>query len=100
VASKGLDGQFQPPPGDGRSSKLLSGPTRRLRVLVVGAGVGGISVARGLLRDGHDVAVFEQRPDAKAGGGAVTTWSNGEAVLGQLGVDMEGPVSCCPRCGS
>jgi 2-polyprenyl-6-methoxyphenol hydroxylase-like FAD-dependent oxidoreductase len=62
----------------------------RLRVLVVGAGVGGISVARGLLRDGHDVTVFEQRPDAQAGGGAVTTWSNGETVLAQLGVDMDG----------
>jgi FAD-dependent urate hydroxylase len=52
--------------------------------------VGGISVARGLLRDGHDVTVFEQRPDARAGGGAVTIWSNGATVLQQLGVDMDG----------
>jgi FAD-dependent urate hydroxylase len=64
--------------------------TPRLKVLVVGAGVGGISVARGLLRDGHDVTVFERRPDARAGGGAVTIWSNGETVLAQLGVDMDG----------
>jgi FAD-dependent urate hydroxylase len=64
--------------------------TRSLRILVVGAGVGGISVARGLLRDGHDVTVFERRPDVKAGGGAVTIWSNGATVLGQLGVDMDG----------
>jgi FAD-dependent urate hydroxylase len=63
---------------------------RPLRILVVGAGVGGISVARGLLRDGHDVVVFERRPDLKAAGGAVTIWSNGSAVLGQLGVDMDG----------
>jgi FAD-dependent urate hydroxylase len=56
----------------------------------VGAGVGGISIARGLLRDGHDVTVFEQRPDVTAGGGAVTIWSNGETVLGQLGVEMDG----------
>ena len=61
-----------------------------LRILVVGAGVGGISVARGLLRDGHDVTVFEQRPDVRAGGGAVTIWSNGATVLEQLGVDMDG----------
>jgi FAD-dependent urate hydroxylase len=67
--------------------KLLREP---LRVLVVGAGVGGISVARGLLRDGHHVAVFERRPDADPGGGAVTVWSNGETVLAQLGVDMAG----------
>nr|WP_234709428.1 NAD(P)/FAD-dependent oxidoreductase [Mycolicibacterium senegalense] len=65
-------------------------PQWPLRVLVVGAGVGGLSVARGLLRDGHDVTVFEQRPEVRAGGGAVTIWSNGETVLRQLGVDMEG----------
>jgi len=63
---------------------------KRLGVLVAGAGVGGISVARGLLRDGHEVTIFEQRPDARPGGGAVTIWSNGATVLQQLGVDMDG----------
>jgi FAD-dependent urate hydroxylase len=63
---------------------------RPLRVLVIGAGVSGISVARGLLHDGHDVTVFDQRTDAQAGGGAVTIWSNGETVLRQLGVNMDG----------
>jgi FAD-dependent urate hydroxylase len=62
----------------------------KLRILVVGAGVSGISVARALLRDGHDVTVFDQRPNATVGGGAVTIWSNGAAVLQQLGVDMDG----------
>ena len=65
-------------------------PTRPLRVLVVGGGVSGISIARGLLRDGHDVTVFDQRSDVQPGGGAVTIWSNGETVLRQLGVDMDG----------
>ncbi len=64
--------------------------TRPLRILVVGAGVGGLSVARGLLRDGHDVTVFEQRPHLTPGGGAVTIWPNGATVLRQLGVHMEG----------
>ncbi|OBG36054.1 2-polyprenyl-6-methoxyphenol hydroxylase [Mycobacterium sp. E3198] len=59
-------------------------------MLVIGAGVSGISIARGLLRDGHDVTVFEQRADTRAGGGAVTVWPNGAAVLRQLGVDMDG----------
>jgi FAD-dependent urate hydroxylase len=64
--------------------------SRPLRVVVVGAGVSGIAVARGLLRDGHDVTVFDRRPDVTAGGGAVTIWSNGATVLDQLGVDMTG----------
>jgi FAD-dependent urate hydroxylase len=62
----------------------------KLQILVVGAGVSGIAVARGLLRDGHDVTVFDQRPNVTAGGGAVTVWSNGATVLEQLGVDMTG----------
>jgi FAD-dependent urate hydroxylase len=62
----------------------------KLRVLVIGAGVSGISVARGLLRDGHDVTIFDQRSNVTAGGGAVTIWSNGATVLQHLGVDMDG----------
>lgn len=62
----------------------------KLRILVVGAGVSGISAARGLLRDGHHVTVFDQRPNVTVGGGAVTIWSNGARVLDQLDVDMEG----------
>ncbi len=71
-----------------RRSSLTFG--RQRRILVIGAGVGGVSVARGLLRDGHDVTVFEQRPQPTAGGGAITIWSNGATVLEQLGVDMDG----------
>jgi FAD-dependent urate hydroxylase len=80
--------------GYGSSAKRVSVPNAppnpSPRILVVGAGVSGISVARGLLRDGHDVTVFDRRPDVQAGGGAVTIWSNGATVLQQLGVDMDG----------
>jgi NADPH-dependent 2,4-dienoyl-CoA reductase/sulfur reductase-like enzyme len=51
---------------DRRSGKRKATPDA-LRILVVGAGVAGISIARGLLRDGHDVTVFEQRPDMRPG---------------------------------
>jgi FAD-dependent urate hydroxylase len=70
--------------------RTRTGHLLKSRILVVGAGVSGISVARGLLRDGHDVTVFDQRPNVTAGGGAVTIWSNGATVLDQLGVDMSG----------
>jgi FAD-dependent urate hydroxylase len=75
---------------EGSPAVAEASPTRPLRILVIGAGVSGISVARGLLRDGHDVTVFDQRKDTSAGGGAVTIWSNGETVLRQLGVSMDG----------
>jgi FAD-dependent urate hydroxylase len=83
VGRKGLESRFRDASGE------VHPLARPLRVLVVGAGVGGISVARGLLRDGHHVTVVERRPDARAGGGAVTIWSNGSTVLQQLGVDMD-----------
>ena len=86
--------------GDERSAKLPRVPnapsTRPLRIVVVGAGAGGISIARGLLRDEHDVTVFEQRSAPQAGGGAVTIWSNGASVLEQLGVDVGGRVGAEP----
>lgn len=74
---------------DSDATKRAPG-SKGLRILVIGAGVGGISIARGLLRDGHDVTVFEQRSDTRPGGGAVTIWSNGSTVLDQLGVHMVG----------
>jgi len=94
VGEKRLPSRSRNIPGYGGSSTSLpvpnGPPTPSLRVLVVGAGVGGLSIARGLLRDGHHVTVFERRPNTQAGGGAVTIWSNGATVLEQLGVDMDG----------
>ncbi|MEU6127555.1 FAD-dependent monooxygenase [Saccharopolyspora sp. NPDC047091] len=60
-----------------------------MRVLVIGAGIGGLAVAKGLLDGGHDVAVFEHADALRDGGAAVTVWSNGTAALGQLGVTLE-----------
>ena len=89
MGSNRLIHRFRNLPDTARPAKLpVSIELRPLRILVVGAGVSGISVARGLLHDGHDVTVFEQRPDLQAGGGAVTIWPNGATVLAQLGVEM------------
>jgi len=89
-----LEADYRAMAGYDESQRLTLVPEppsmRPLRVLVIGAGVSGISVARALLRDGHDVTVFDQRTDTRAGGGAVTIWSNGETVLRQLGVNMAG----------
>jgi FAD-dependent urate hydroxylase len=61
-----------------------------VRVLIVGAGIGGLAVARALLADGHDIGVFEQAPGLREGGAAVTLWSNGTGILGELEVSLDG----------
>ena len=61
-----------------------------MKVLISGAGIGGLAAARALIADGHEVAVFEQAPELRHGGAAVTLWSNGTGVLNDLGVPLEG----------
>lgn len=61
-----------------------------MRVLIVGAGVGGLAAARALHADGHDVIVFEQADGLRLAGAAVTLWANGTGVLNDLGVRLDG----------
>ncbi|WP_149262578.1 NAD(P)/FAD-dependent oxidoreductase [Actinomadura sp. K4S16] len=61
-----------------------------MEILVIGAGVGGLAVARVLLAAGHEVRVHEQAPGPRTGGKAVLIWSNGNAVLDDLGITLEG----------
>ncbi|QUH05363.1 FAD-dependent monooxygenase [Saccharopolyspora erythraea] len=61
-----------------------------MRVLVVGAGIGGLAVANGLVEQGHDVQVFEHAEALRDGGAGVTVWSNGTAALRDLGVSLDG----------
>lgn len=57
-------------------------------VLIAGAGVGGLALARGLLAAGHRVRVWEEAPGLRRGGAAVTIFNNGNAVLGSLGLSL------------
>lgn len=61
-----------------------------MKVLVSGAGIGGLAAARALTADGHQVTVFERAPGLREGGAAVTLWSNGTGVLADLGVSLAG----------
>jgi len=55
-----------------------------VRVVVVGAGTGGLALAAGLQHRGHEVVVLERASALRTGGAAVTLWSNGTAALQAL----------------
>ena len=59
-------------------------------VVIVGAGVGGLALANGLVADGHDVRVFERAPALRADGAAVTIFSNGAAAAAGLDAPLDG----------
>jgi FAD-dependent urate hydroxylase len=61
-----------------------------MRILIAGAGVGGLAAARVLSADGHNVNVFEQASGPRDGGAAVTLWSNGTGILNELKVSLDG----------
>ncbi len=58
-----------------------------LRILIVGAGIGGLTAALALMRDGHDVEVYEQAPRLAELGAGVQISANGARVLFALGLE-------------
>lgn len=56
-----------------------------MRVVVVGAGIGGLSVAVGLRHGGHEVIVLERAPRLEPAGAGITLFANAMAVLDRLG---------------
>lgn len=57
------------------------------RILMAGAGLGGLTAALALLRDGHDVRVFEQAAQLGEVGAGLQLSANATRVLSLLGVD-------------
>jgi salicylate hydroxylase len=60
---------------------------RTLRILIVGAGIGGLTAALALLRFGHDVEVYEQAEQLAELGAGVQISANGSRVLFDLGLE-------------
>ena len=59
------------------------------RVAIIGAGIGGLTAALALIRQGIGVDVYEQAPELKELGAGVQISSNGTRVLYALGLGAE-----------
>src|ERR687890_1055222 len=57
------------------------------RVAIIGAGIGGLTAALALIRQGFGVDVYEQAPELKEVGAGIQISSNGTRVLYALGLE-------------
>lgn len=70
-----------------------------MRVLIAGAGIGGLTAALAALRLGHEVEVYEQASELKEVGAGVQLSANGTRVLYALGVGEELKSLSCEASG-
>ena len=70
-----------------------------MRVLIAGAGIGGLTAALAALRQGHEVEVYEQASELKEVGAGVQLSANGTRVLYALGVGEELKSLSCEASG-
>ncbi|MCT9819374.1 FAD-dependent urate hydroxylase HpxO [Microbacterium sp. W1N] len=60
-----------------------------MKVIIIGAGIGGTSAGIALRRLGHHVVIYDQMRENKPVGAALSLWSNGVKVLNWLGLADE-----------
>ncbi|GGM89444.1 FAD-dependent oxidoreductase [Dactylosporangium sucinum] len=60
-----------------------------MKVVIIGAGVGGLASAIGLSAAGHEVHVYERSETVRAAGNGMIVWPNGTGILRELGVQPD-----------
>ncbi|MHB2263771.1 FAD-dependent monooxygenase [Aliihoeflea sp. PC F10.4] len=58
-----------------------------MQIAIIGGGIGGLTAALALLREGFEVEVFEQAPELREVGAGVQISANGTRVLFELGLE-------------
>lgn len=59
-----------------------------LKVIIIGAGIGGLTAAVALLHIGCDVEIYEQAPELRTSGSGLSVMSNASMALSTLGIDL------------
>lgn len=60
-----------------------------MKVIIIGAGIGGTSAGIALRKLGHEVVIYDRMRENKPVGAALSLWSNGVKVLNWLGLRDE-----------
>lgn len=69
-------------------SAVANSPSKSLNVAIIGSGLGGLSAAIALRRQGHHVTVYERYDFANEVGASLSVASNGSRFLEQWKVDI------------
>lgn len=60
-----------------------------LKVVVIGAGIGGLTTGIALKQLGYEVEIYDRVRELRPAGAGISLWSNGVKVLNQLGLGKE-----------
>jgi len=74
--------------------------TKRAQILVAGAGIGGLTAALCLLRQGFEVNIYEQASELKEVGAGLWLSENGVRILNEMGLEKplrEATIACSER---
>ncbi|MEM9980341.1 MAG: FAD-dependent urate hydroxylase HpxO, partial [Cyanobacteria bacterium P01_D01_bin.2] len=60
-----------------------------LKVIIVGAGMGGLTTAIAMRQAGYEVEIYDRVRELRPAGAGISLWSNGVKVLNRLGLGAE-----------
>lgn len=58
----------------------------RLKAIIIGAGIGGLTTAIAMQRVGYEVEIYDRARELRPAGAGISLWSNGVKVLNYLGL--------------